>query len=156
MLFRSGEAVMTAGGGHQTSFSGRWGDYSSMFVDPTDNCTFYHTNEYFTATTDSAWSTRVGLFKFPGCSVSTAAGVSISGRVLTQNGRGLRNARVSMRDQNGNIRIATTGSFGYYHFDDVESGQTYIIGVASKRFHFTSRVIQVIDNLSDVDFVAEP
>src|SRR5947209_3700935 len=42
-----GEAVMTQSTGHQTSTSGRWGDYSSMFVDPINSCTFYHTNEYY-------------------------------------------------------------------------------------------------------------
>ncbi|MFL6334266.1 MAG: Ig-like domain repeat protein [Pyrinomonadaceae bacterium] len=62
-----GEAVMTPGTGHQTSTSGRWGDYSSMFVDPTDGCTFYHTNEYYSATAGAAWNTRVGSFKFPTC-----------------------------------------------------------------------------------------
>ena len=63
-----GEAVMQAGGGHQTSTTGRWGDYSSTFVDPADNCTFWHTNEYYSATSSGSWNTRIGLFKFPGCS----------------------------------------------------------------------------------------
>src|SRR5205085_2338782 len=62
-----GEAVMTPGTGHQTDTSGRWGDYSSMFVDPTDGCTFYHTNEYYSATAGGAWNTRVGSYKFPSC-----------------------------------------------------------------------------------------
>lgn len=62
-----GEATLIAGGGHQTSTSGRWGDYSSMFVDPADNCTFWHTNEYFSATSGSAWNTRIGSFKYSGC-----------------------------------------------------------------------------------------
>ncbi len=64
-----GEAVLIAGGGHQTSSSGRWGDYSSTFLDPSDNCTFWHTNEYYSATSSSSWNTRIGTFKFPGCSV---------------------------------------------------------------------------------------
>jgi len=68
-----GEAIMTPGTGHQTSTSGRWGDYSSMFVDPTNTCTFYHTNEYYSATASAAWNTRVGLFKFPGCVASPIA-----------------------------------------------------------------------------------
>jgi Bacterial Ig-like domain (group 3) len=66
-----GEAIMTPGTGHQTnsntSGGGRWGDYSSMFVDPTDTCTFYHTNEYYSATSAAAWNTRVGSFKFATC-----------------------------------------------------------------------------------------
>jgi uncharacterized repeat protein (TIGR01451 family) len=62
-----GEAIMTPGTGHQTSTSHRWGDYSSMFVDPSDTCTFYHTNEYYSATSAAAWNTRVGSFKFGSC-----------------------------------------------------------------------------------------
>jgi hypothetical protein len=60
-----GEALMIAGGGHQTSTSGRWGDYSYMSIDPTDNLTFWHTNEYYTANGSATWNTRVGKFKFP-------------------------------------------------------------------------------------------
>jgi hypothetical protein len=62
-----GEAVLQAGTGHQTSTSGRWGDYSSTFVDPSNTCTFYATNEYYSATGSSSWNTRVGMFRFPGC-----------------------------------------------------------------------------------------
>ena len=62
-----GESVMTPGTGHQTSTNGRWGDYSTMFVDPNNSCTFYHTNEYFTAIAGSAWNTRVGTFRFGCC-----------------------------------------------------------------------------------------
>ncbi len=68
-----GEAVMTPGTGHQTSTSHRWGDYSSMFVDPSDGCTFYHTNEYYSATASSAWNTSVGSYKFPTCTASPIA-----------------------------------------------------------------------------------
>ncbi len=64
-----GEAIMQAGGGHQTSSSGRWGDYSSLFIDPADNLTFWHTNEYYSATSSSAWNTRIGEFRFPAAPV---------------------------------------------------------------------------------------
>ena len=59
-----GEATMTAGGGHQTHSSGRWGDYSMLTVDPADNLTFWHTNEYYAATSSASWFTRVGKFQF--------------------------------------------------------------------------------------------
>ncbi len=62
------EAIMTSATGHQTDPSGRWGDYSSTFVDPVDNCTFYHTNEYLSVTSGGAWRTRVGAFKYGTCS----------------------------------------------------------------------------------------
>jgi len=69
-----GEAIMIAGGGHQTSSSGRWGDYSGMGIDPSDNLTFWHTNEYYTATSSASWATRIGKFAFaaPGTPTPTA------------------------------------------------------------------------------------
>jgi hypothetical protein len=60
-----GEAIMTAGGGHQTHSSGRWGDYSMTTIDPVDNLTFWHTNEYYPATSSASWFTRVGTFQLP-------------------------------------------------------------------------------------------
>ena len=86
----------------------------------------------------------------------TAAGVSVTGRVLTSDGRGLRIATVSMTDQSGVTRTARTSSFGYYRFEDVQVGGTYILAVVSKRYQFASQVLNVLDDLTDVDFVAEP
>jgi Flp pilus assembly protein TadG len=60
-----GEAVMTAGGGHQTHPSGRWGDYSMTTIDPSDGITFWHTNEYYSVTSSASWFTRIGTFQFP-------------------------------------------------------------------------------------------
>ncbi|WP_300615116.1 hypothetical protein [Dokdonella sp.] len=53
--------------GSQTSSSNRWGDYTSMSVDPVDQCTFYFTTEYYATTSASSWRTRVCSFKFDGC-----------------------------------------------------------------------------------------
>jgi hypothetical protein len=46
----------------------RWGDYSSMSVDPTDDCTMWYTQEYTTGQ-DSGfnWQSHVASFKFNGC-----------------------------------------------------------------------------------------
>ncbi len=85
----------------------------------------------------------------------TAASVSISGRVMTANGNGVRNAIVQLTDPHGVTRRASTGSFGYYRFDDVEAGQTYVIGVASKRYVFSPRTISVSDELTGLDLIAE-
>src|SRR3954471_1342984 len=64
-----GEAIMTSATGHQTGTgaSARWGDYSSVFVDPNDSCTFYHTNEYYSVNSGGSWRTKVGSFKFAAC-----------------------------------------------------------------------------------------
>ena len=85
----------------------------------------------------------------------TAAGVTINGRVLTSDGRGLRNAIVSITDAAGNTRTALSSSLGYYRFDDVDSGQSYVVSVASKRFAFAPQVVNVGGDLADLDFTAQ-
>jgi len=57
-----GEASMIEGTGYQSSYS-RWGDYSSMTIDPDDDQTFWYTTEYYT-TSGTNWQTRIGSFKF--------------------------------------------------------------------------------------------
>ena len=84
---------------------------------------------------------------------TTAGGVEISGRVLTPDGRGLRNARVALLESNGTIRVVMTNSFGYYSFDDIAAGQTCVLAVNSRRYKFGSRSVEVLDTLTDVDFV---
>lgn len=90
----------------------------------------------------------------------TAANVSLSGRILTANGAGIRNALVRLTGINGLVAqpVVQTGPFGYYRFTGVEAGQTYIITVTTKRYRLAqpTRVVSVVDDLFDVDFVAEP
>ncbi len=66
-----GEGTIVNGSGVQTTTNSRWGDYSSMNVDPTDDCTFWYVNEYYTAagqaSSPAGWQTRVGAFRLPGC-----------------------------------------------------------------------------------------
>ena len=90
---------------------------------------------------------------------STAAQASVSGRVLTAEGIGIRNARVVITGNSLTEPIvATTGSFGYFTFDGLATGQTYVVTVNSQRYTFStpSRVLSLIDNVADVDFVADP
>lgn len=66
-----GEGVIVNGAGVQTTTSSRWGDYSSMNIDPTDDCTFWYTQEYYVATSSSTYSTRIASFRFPDCNAET-------------------------------------------------------------------------------------
>lgn len=99
------------------------------------------------------------LGPFAGCAflglAPTAANVSVSGRVLTANGNGIRNAIVVLTDAHGTSQSARTSSFGYYAFSDVQAGETYIVSVNSKQFQFSPRTINVSDELTGLDFVAE-
>ncbi|TQM63863.1 hypothetical protein [Humibacillus xanthopallidus] len=66
-----GEGVVIDGTGVQRSTNSRWGDYTSMNVDPVDDCTFWYVNEYYTAEGQASstvgWQTRIASFKLPGC-----------------------------------------------------------------------------------------
>ena len=47
--------------------SNRWGDYSAMQIDPSDDCTFWFTSEYIPANGDYNWHTRIASFSVPSC-----------------------------------------------------------------------------------------
>lgn len=85
----------------------------------------------------------------------TAAGIAIAGRVMTSDGRGLRNATVTLTDSQGMTLRTLSSSFGYYSFNDVPAGETYIIGVTSKRFHYASQVVFAFTDLTETDFVPD-
>src|SRR5207237_9700306 len=69
-----GEATLFAGAGSQTGTSSRWGDYSDITVDPSDDCTFWYTQEYYHAGVGSFnWPTRIGALRFRACVQTTHA-----------------------------------------------------------------------------------
>jgi hypothetical protein len=100
-----GEGVVIDGTGSQAGFGlDRWGDYSSLNVDPTDDCTFWYTNEYLASTGAFNWHTRVGTFTLPGCGTPATPDYSVSAtpssRTVTQ-GQGTTY----------NVTITPTGGF---------------------------------------------
>jgi hypothetical protein len=56
-----GEGSIVNGTGSQTS-SQRWGDYTALDVDPTDDNTFWYINEYVPVTSGVGWRLRIGAF----------------------------------------------------------------------------------------------
>jgi hypothetical protein len=84
----------------------------------------------------------------------SAAAVSVRGRVMSASGRGVARARVSMTNQQGETRYATTNQFGYFNFQEVAAGENYVMSVTSKRYQFNSQVISPIENLEGVNFIA--
>jgi len=57
----------------------RWSDYSSLAIDPTDDCTFWYTAEYM-PTNGGNWSTRIASFSFPSCTQTSSLTVSEVGQ----------------------------------------------------------------------------
>jgi len=72
-----GEGSFINGTGSQTG-SGRWGDYTSMNVDPVDDCTFWYVNEYVPVTSSVGWRLRIGAFKFDECEPAVIHNVQLS------------------------------------------------------------------------------
>ena len=86
---------------------------------------------------------------------TTAADTTISGRVTTQSGRPISGARVALLNDAGSVSFALTNPFGYFRFEGVPTGETYVVNVLSKRYTFQSRVINVGEEVTSLDFVAE-
>jgi hypothetical protein len=89
-------------------------------------------------------------------SAPTAATVSISGRVITAAGRSVTNVRLSLTDSQGNVRTETTDSSGYYQFNDVQVGETYILTASGKHYSFSqpSQFLNVNDEITEINFIA--
>ncbi|HLM00846.1 MAG TPA: carboxypeptidase-like regulatory domain-containing protein, partial [Pyrinomonadaceae bacterium] len=85
----------------------------------------------------------------------TAASVSISGQVLTATGQSVPNARVFLTDNLGVKRAAISNGFGYYSFESVTVGETYVLSVVSKRYTFTPQAVNVNEELTALNLIAE-
>ena len=129
------ETTLQTGLGSQT-VSPRWGDYSAMTVDPSDNCTFWYVNEYYATPYDGTvlyaqWSTRIGSFKFPSCTTSPTAG-ALQGTVADKSTAGvLSGATVTLST---GASTSTNGS-GFYQFTSVTAGS---YGVTAAKVGYTS------------------
>lgn len=91
-----------------------------------------------------------------GPSPAAIANASVSGQVTNSIGRGVAGARVTVSDPNGESRITLTSPFGFYRFENMPTGVTYTVTVESKRYTFTPQMVLVNNNVSNLNFVAEP
>jgi hypothetical protein len=101
-----------------------------------------------------AANTTNGLFSVLG---PTSANISVSGRVITASGRGIRNVQITLIDAQGNQRTATSTTFGYYRFDNVAAGETVTLSVKARQFRFNQPTIVRTTNesVSNADFVSQ-
>jgi subtilisin-like proprotein convertase family protein len=105
------EVTLHAGGGIQTSSHSRWGDYSAMDVDPSNDCTFWYTTEYFSAS-GSQWRTRIGTFTIPECVAVPDYTLTTGDTVLNVCNPGSDSSSFTLGAQNGyagNVTLSTTG-----------------------------------------------
>jgi hypothetical protein len=91
------ETLMQAGLGVQLGAGNRWGDYSSMTIDPIDQCTFYYTNEYLKTNGGFNWSTRITAFKFPSCVSAANLYGTVTGTITSsETGAPISGVRVAL------------------------------------------------------------
>lgn len=96
--------------------------------------------------------TQAAKFTVFGTATATPT-FSISGRVSTPDGLGLRNAVVTLIDAGGVSRHATTSSFGVYLFENIPSGSNYTVTVSSKRYRFAPQILTLTGDLTALNFV---
>jgi len=118
------EGVIKEGGGSQTNtWSGtpsRWGDYSSMNVDPSEPSKFWYTQEYYQTTTGSAWKTRIGSF-----TLSAATSYALSGTIKypATTPTALAGITVTLKNSAGTVLgTTTTNASGSYSFSNLSNG----------------------------------
>jgi len=90
---------------------------------------------------------------------TTAAEVSVSGRVLTAGGRAVSGARVTILNAGtGQMLYAMTNPFGYYTVEGLDSDSFYVATIAKKGVKFAedTKSFSLNDNIADLDFVANP
>ena len=78
----------------------------------------------------------------------SAGPVTVSGRALTSAGRPISRAVITLTDEKGTVRTVTTSSMGYFTFEQVPSGFTYILNASHRQYEFTPQVIGLNDNLA--------
>jgi uncharacterized repeat protein (TIGR01451 family) len=136
--FSKTEQTMFAGTASQTG-STRWGDYSSMTLDP-DGCTFWFTSEYanpLSQAFDQRWKTRIGSFAYSECT-PVGAGGTVSGTVTaTVGGAPISGATVSL-----GARTTTTDGSGFYSFLSIPAG-TYPSITASAPGYISSTATSI-------------
>jgi Big-like domain-containing protein len=122
------EISLLEGTGSQTAGLSRWGDYTALRIDPSDDCTFWYTNEYQPSNGTFNWATFIGSFKFMGCgqslvptttTLSATPGSSTYGNSVTftatvahTSGTGAPTGTVTFSDGGTNLGTGTLDASG--------------------------------------------
>ena len=128
-------------------------DKGCAFGSTTDQRGFQRTADWPIAN-GTCDATDIGAFEIL---IPTAADSSITGRVVTSSGTGLANVMVTIEDMSGNrVGTATTDTFGIYTVRGLQTGNTYVVSVISRRYRFdpSSHVIMFTDEVAGLNFTA--
>jgi hypothetical protein len=126
-----GEGNIFTGNGSQTTGLSRWGDYSQMSIDPSDDCTFWYINEYIPSNGTFNWHTRIGAFKFSSCGVADDFSISANPNQMSLNPGDSGQSLISTTVTKGNAQTVTlsvsglpTDATGSFDANPIQSGQS--------------------------------
>ncbi|MBX3292304.1 MAG: CSLREA domain-containing protein [Acidobacteria bacterium] len=110
--------------------------------------------DYITATATDAGNNTSEFF--PVNFTPTSAGVSVSGRVMTADGRPVQQVTIEIADAEGNVRRALTNNLGYYVIENIATGRNYVLSAKSRRYRFSPAdiLLSVTDPIDDANFTA--
>jgi len=106
------ETVLQAGNGAQTTYS-RWGDYTALRIDPSDDATFWYTNEYYSRNSpflNYLWSTAIGSFTVGGGGSTPDFSLSVSTNSLNVKRGSSGSATVTATAVNGSSSVSLSVS----------------------------------------------
>ncbi len=150
-----GEFELVQGSGSQQGqYGDRWGDYSSMTVDPVDDCTFWYTQEYLLAT-GTTWQTRIGSFRYPSCGLPKG---TISGYVYDSVSN-LPLEGVPILAQGSYDFSTVTDESGYYSMDLIAGSYNLTAGPLLPGYpvaEFAGDVPVVTGETTNQDFFLDP
>ena len=96
-----GEGIFVTAGGGFTATTRRWGDYTSMNIDSTDDCTFWYASMYGRGAT-TGWATRIARLRVGRCGTVRAPVVARRPRV---SGVGRKSMMRSSAPHSGRWRV---------------------------------------------------
>jgi len=88
----------------------------------------------------------------------TAANATISGRVATKAGLGIRGALVTVSNTStGASKTVVTNSFGYYSIGDLPVDEHYVLIVSAKRYTFATaqQSLEIQGDAAGIDFTSD-
>lgn len=86
----------------------------------------------------------------------TAADASLTGRVVSVTGNPVPGAEVMLTDQNGSTVRARTSPFGYFQFDQLNTGESYVLTASAKGVVFQPQLVTMNGTVSGFELIAQP
>lgn len=107
------ESTIIQGTASQTgAYAYRWGDYTAMQVDPSDDCTFWYVDQYQKVTGEFDWSTNISSFAFSSCSGTPSFTVAASPASvsITQGSNATTSITVNaLNGFSGSVKLSASG-----------------------------------------------